>query len=265
MFETALTATAPDGTELVYYDSGGDGPPVVLVHGITEQAAGWAPIAEALRATHRVVALDLRGHGASGTAESYDLGAMAGDVIAVITAAGLDAPHIVGHSLGGVVVSAVGAVYPVASVVCVDQALNLGAFQEALVPIGPMLRDPDTFPVVIEQLFAELAGPLDGPERARVDGLRRADQTVVLGIWELILTSDLDDIGATVDTALEPYAAASTPYLALFGVDPGDDYPAWLTARIPTATVETWADHGHYPQLIDPDRFVARVRDFWGS
>jgi len=30
---------------------------------------------------------------------------------------------------------------------------------------------------------------------------------------------------------------------------------------LPTATVERWADHGHYPHLIDPDRFAARLLD----
>ena len=264
MFETAHTTTAADGTEITYFDSGGDGAPVVLVHGITEQAACWGPIAAALTASNRVVALDLRGHGASGTAATYDLGAMAGDVVAVIGAAGIEAPHLVGHSLGGVVVSAVGAVYPVASITCVDQALNLAAFQEGLLPVAPMLRDSATFPAVIEQLFAELAGPLTGAERARVDGLRRPDQDVVLGIWDLILSSELSEISATVDGALGPYADSTVPYLALFGVDPGDDYATWLSERIPSSTVETWADHGHYPQLVDPARFLSRIREFWG-
>lgn len=263
MFETAHTTPAADGTEISYYDTGGDQPAVVLVHGITEQAATWGPVAEALASTHRVVALDLRGHGASGTAASYDLEAMAGDVIAVISAAGLTSPQLVGHSLGGVVASAVGAVYPVASVVCVDQALNLAAFQDGLLPVAPMLRDPAAFPAVIEQLFAELAGPLAGAERERVDGLRRPDQTVVLGIWDLILTSELSEIAATVDAALEPFSGSTVPYLAIFGIDPGDEYSGWLSDRIPTSVVETWADHGHYPHLVDPERFLSRVREFW--
>jgi pimeloyl-ACP methyl ester carboxylesterase len=53
----------------------------VLVHGITESAASFDPVTERLAAHHDVITLDLRGHGESGNASTYDLVAMAGDVI----------------------------------------------------------------------------------------------------------------------------------------------------------------------------------------
>jgi pimeloyl-ACP methyl ester carboxylesterase len=53
------------------------------------------------------------------------------------------------------------------------------------------------------------------------------------------------------------------PYLALFGLDPSAGYGDWLRERIADSTVEYWIDHGHYPQLVDPDRFVARLHTFW--
>jgi len=52
-------------------------------------------------------------------------------------------------------------------------------------------------------------------------------------------------------------------YLSLFGIDPGPDYADWLMSPIAGAVVEVWAEHGHYPHLVDPDRFVARLTDFW--
>ncbi|HHO58195.1 MAG TPA: alpha/beta hydrolase, partial [Oceanithermus profundus] len=39
----------------------------------------------------------------------------------------------------------------------------------------------------------------------------------------------------------------------------------WLAARIPGAAVEVWPDYGHYPHLVDPDRFVERLRTFWAE
>jgi pimeloyl-ACP methyl ester carboxylesterase len=47
----------------------------------------------------------------------------------------------------------------------------------------------------------------------------------------------------------------------LHGIDPGPDYAGWLRARVPDAMVEVWPDHGHYPHLVDPERFVARLVD----
>lgn len=111
------TLTTDDGTTIAYTDHGGDGPPTLLVHGITESSAQWDPIVPLLT-DRRVITMDLRGHGESGTAERYDLEGMAGDVVAVMAELGiLGSTHLVGHSLGGVVVSAVGAAAPVASVV----------------------------------------------------------------------------------------------------------------------------------------------------
>lgn len=257
---------AADGTVLAYDVTGtGDGPAVVLVHGITENATTWDPIVERLATSHRVVTLDLRGHGRSGTADSYDLGAMAGDVVAVTNALALERPHLVGHSLGGAVVSAAGAALPVSSVVNVDQSLQLGDFKDQLVAFEPQLRDADAFPAVIEALFEIMNGDMiSATEKARVGAARRPDQAVVLGVWELLLKAPSSEIVAVVDEALGGYRGLDVAYLSLFGIDPGDGYDDWIESRIAGAVTEVWAEHGHYPHLVDPDRFVARLRDFWG-
>ncbi len=265
-----LHATAADGTTIAWSRRGqapGDADrSVVLVHGITESAPVWEPITQRLAGEADVVLLDLRGHGASGRAERYDLEAMAGDVVAVMAAAGVDRPHLVGHSLGGAVVSAVGAAAPVASVVNVDQSLQLGAFKDQLVAVEGMLRDADAFPAVIEGLFEQLRGPaLSDDEFARVGSLRRPEQDVVLGVWDLLLTESLAAIDAVVEQALGGYVGSDVPYLSLFGVDPGTDYAPWLARFIARSEVEVWDDTGHYPHLVDPDRFVARLEAFWAD
>jgi len=256
-----------DGTTIAWSRTG-SGDPVVLVHGITESAASWAPVTARLSSSHEVLSLDLRGHGESGRADTYDLGAMAGDVASVVAAAGVERPHLVGHSLGGAVVTAAGSMLDVASVVDVDQSLQLDAFKEQLVPAEPMLRDPEQYHLVVDAMFEMMMGELlPPPEQTRVNDLRRAEHEVVLGVWELLLTEPVESIAATVDAALAGYAGRQVPYLAVFGIDPGPGYADWLATRIPGASVEYWADgdtgFGHYPHLVDPDRFAARLREFW--
>jgi pimeloyl-ACP methyl ester carboxylesterase len=262
------TTHAADGTEIAWWRVG-SGSPVVLVHGITESGASWDPLVQRLARTRTVLTLDLRGHGSSGRAASYDLAAMASDVVAVLDAADVDASDVdlVGHSLGGAVVTAVGAAVPVRSVVDVDQALRLGEFKDQLVAAEPMLRDAAHFGAVIDMLFDSMRGDLLGAEEvARLSSLRHAEQDVVLGVWDLLLTASPEEIAATVDAALAGYRDRTppTPHLALFGLDPGPDYDEWLGARVPGAVVERWPDHGHYPHLVDPDRFVERLSRFWG-
>jgi pimeloyl-ACP methyl ester carboxylesterase len=259
------TATAPDGTSIAWSRTG-TGDPVVLVHGITESANSFHPVVELLASGHEVITLDLRGHGASGAAADYGLAAMAGDVAAVCAAAGLVRPHLVGHSLGGAVVTAAGSMLDVASVVDVDQSLQLDAFKDQLVAAEAMLRDPDQYRLVVDAMFQMMTGTLlSADECARIDDLRRADHDVVLGVWELLLTEPVEQIAATVDAALAGYGDREVPYLAVFGLDPGDEYAAWLDQRIPGSVVEYWTDHGHYPHLVDPARFVNRLTEFWND
>lgn len=256
-------ATATDGTAIAW-SRFGSGDPVVLVHGITESAASFAPIIDRLGSTNEVITLDLRGHGESAAAASYDLAAMANDVAAVLGAAQIVRPHLVGHSLGGAVVTAAGSVLDVASVVDIDQSLQLDSFKAQLMPAEPMLRDPAQYQLVVDAMFEMMMGDkLPADEQARVNGLRHTDHEVVIGVWELLLTQPVEAIAATVDTALAGYTNRDVAYLALFGLDPGDGYAQWLAERIPNSTVEYWPDFGHYPHLVDPDRFIARLRVFW--
>ena len=239
---------------------------MVLVHGITESAASFTPVTERLATTHEVITLDLRGHGESGSASTSDLGSLAGDVAAVIAARGVAQPHLVGHSLGGAVVTAAGSMLDVASVVDVDQSLQLDSFKAQLAPAEPMLRDPDQYQLVVGAMFEMMMGDrLPADELARINELRRAEHEVVLGVWELLLTEPVEEIAATVDGALAGYAGRDVPYLAVFGLDPGEGYGDWLAARIPGSTIEYWPEHGHYPHLVDPDRFVDRLSAFWRS
>ncbi|MGH9135359.1 MAG: alpha/beta fold hydrolase [Ilumatobacteraceae bacterium] len=254
------------------YSTVGSGAPVVLVHGITESRAAWDPIVPPLAdAGYRVISVDLRGHGASSMARRYDLGSMAADVAAVVEAVDADEgasgdagdgsrPLLIGHSLGGAVVSAAAAAMPVRGVINVDQSLALAGFKEGLGQIEPMLRgSPEAFAMAMAAIFDQLVGPLAPPERARIEALRQPRQAVVLGIWDLVLTASADELDAQV-AALA--GAIRAPYLSLHGVDPGDHYAAWLGERIASATVEVWPGQGHYPHLVDPVRFVSRVLAF---
>ncbi|MEO1055559.1 MAG: alpha/beta hydrolase [Actinomycetota bacterium] len=258
------TTTAADGTTIAWSRQG-SGDPVVLVHGITESAASWDPVVERLATTNEVISLDLRGHGESGTADAYDLAAMVGDVAAVVAAADAERPHLVGHSLGGAVVSAAGPALQPASVTSIDQSLQLGEFKAQVVAAEPILRDPDNYGLAVDAMFEQMTGTqLSEAEKTRVNSMRNARQEVLLGVWGLLLEEPQAAVEATVDAVLSGYRDVEVPYLAVFGIDPGDGYADWLRGYTP-AEYELWDGAGHYPHLVDPDRFVDRLRQFWTS
>lgn len=249
----------PETVELVA-DVTGDGPVTVLLHGITESARSWDPLVERIAVDGTVVAVDLRGHGRSPKADTYDPVSMAADVRALLARRSLDGaePLVVGHSMGGLVAVAYGAMFPTRGVVDIDQPLDLTGFQSQVRELEPMLRG-EQFPGVIRMVFDAMYGPLDPAQVARLSELRAPDQQVVLGVWAPLLELTTEDLDALVGQVV---GGVEVPVLALHGIDPGPDYPAWLTARLPTAEVEVWADHGHFPHLVDPDRFLARLRAF---
>lgn len=102
---TSITSHADPSTpvELNVNDSGGDGRPVVLIHGWPLSAESWANQVPALRdAGYRVVSYDRRGFGASDKPNGgYDYDTMAGDLAAVIDDLDLQRAALVGFSMGG--------------------------------------------------------------------------------------------------------------------------------------------------------------------
>jgi pimeloyl-ACP methyl ester carboxylesterase len=252
------TATAPDGASIAY-EVTGDGPPIVLVHGIIESRRSWDPLIAPLAWGHRVVAVDLRGHGESDRRPPYDALTMAADTHAVVEAVGVTEPLVVGHSLGGAVVSVYSAANPVRGVVNVDQPLELGGFKALLEPMEPMLRgDEAGFRSLIQQVFESLYGALPAEERARIQSHSHPEQDVVLGAWNFVLTATPEEMDELIRSTASSITA---PYLALHGIDPGEAYVAWLNDVVPTATFELWPDLGHYPHLVEPERFVRRVEE----
>lgn len=103
-----------------------DTPGVVLVHGGSAHSGWWDHIAPLLASSHRVVALDLSGHGDSGIRERYPFEGWADEVLAAARAGGISGkPYVVGHSMGGWVTVAVGAQYgvEVSGLVIIDSPL----------------------------------------------------------------------------------------------------------------------------------------------
>ena len=257
------TTTTSDGTTIAW-DRRGSGPPLLLVHGITDNRRSWDPMVEDLATDHDVVTVDLRGHGDSAKAEDYSLLRMVTDLAEVCADIGLDAPVLVGHSLGGLLVTAAGGAVGARAVMNVDQGLELTAMSEVVATIADQLRDPATFHATLAMMFSALESPrLDAASAAAfADGVANADQDVVLGIWGPMLDGPDPGVDAQVDAVL---ATLTMPYLSWHGIDPGPDYEAWLRARVPHAEVEVLDGERHFVHQVDPARFTARLRAFVSS
>jgi len=97
---------ASNGAVRIYYETEGEGPPLVLVHGFSDSLEGWREYgyAEELKKKYRLILIDARGHGASDKPhdpKAYGLKQRPADVVAVLDELGIDRAHYLGYSLGG--------------------------------------------------------------------------------------------------------------------------------------------------------------------
>ena len=92
------------GARMHVADTGGDGPPVVLLHGWPQHWWTWHGVIELLKDDFRVIAPDLRGFGWSeATPRGYRKEELADDVVGVLDALELDSVNLAGHDWGGIV------------------------------------------------------------------------------------------------------------------------------------------------------------------
>ena len=101
------------GLRFHFYDWGGDGPPLLLLHGLASNCHIWDRVAPLLVKEFSVIALDQRSHGDSeGTEEGYDFANMVADVKSFMDVCNIQNPILAGHSWGGNVALHVGVKYP---------------------------------------------------------------------------------------------------------------------------------------------------------
>jgi pimeloyl-ACP methyl ester carboxylesterase len=249
----------------VAYEVSGVGPPLLLIHGLGDERTLWQPLVERFAPHFRCVSLDLRGHGQTTGALDFDPFGLQRDLDAVISDAGLSRPILIGHSLGGFAATTYAATHAakVRAVVNVDQPLALDALASAVTEHHEALHAGEVERVLMAVLDLLGLGPLAQGLVQRLEQTRAAlHKDVVLGVWGPMLVGDLQTTLARMDALLGRIVA---PYLCLLGRDIDPAYASWLAARLPNATLESWSGLGHFLHLVEPDRFVERVRQFVGN
>jgi len=170
-------AVSKDGTPISYEVFGTGEPALVFVHGWSCDARYWRSQVPVFSRKHRVMVLDLAGHGHSGTSHKRDImKAFGEDVQAVTQAAGSSRVILIGHSMGGSVIAEAAALMPdrVIGLIGVDTLENITypLTREALENMtAPMEKDfrtgcrqfvngmilPETNPDLREWILSDMA------------------------------------------------------------------------------------------------------------
>jgi haloacetate dehalogenase len=187
----------PVGESSYFVAQGGSGPPVLLLHGFPETHACWHRVAPRLAESHRVIAADLRGYGASEAApggprgEGYTKREMAAELATLMAELGHERFAVVGHDRGGRVAYRLALDHPelVARAAMlnvlptIDQFERMGAgpslgywtwfllAQPAPFPERVLIADPG---VVLDHVFATWTSDPDAIDRERREAYLQA-------------------------------------------------------------------------------------------
>ena len=101
------------GTKLHYYRTGGSKPPLVLIHGITDDGLCWTPVAEVLASEYDVIMVDVRAHGKSDAPnDGYDYQTIVDEIVGLTKELKLENPVVMGHSMGAMISLTLAGLYP---------------------------------------------------------------------------------------------------------------------------------------------------------
>jgi pimeloyl-ACP methyl ester carboxylesterase len=238
------------------HDALGTGDPaIVFLHGWCCDRSYFAPQVDHFSASHRVVAVDQRGHGKTAPAADgdYSIGAFASDAAELIKTLELDRPVLVGHSLGGVISLALAASRPelTRGVVMVDPApivigTEMRAFFERLGPIVETVEGRQQF---VAGMFASTD---DEQRKAQIIA---AMTGVDPGVAVPAITGLLEFDGPAA------LRACTVPIASIGSMGPVND-AASLREHCPHLLVAQTLGAGHFNQLEVPDQVNAMIEQF---
>lgn len=246
-------------------DTGGDGPPVLLVMGLGMSATGWWRTVPVLaEAGLRVLAFDNRGVGRSGRPPGpYTTVGMAEDAVGVLDAAGVDAAHVYGISLGGMIAQELALGWPERV-----RALVLGATTAGGAAQVPAGADTRALVAARKGMTAEHAVwasvPINYAPRTR----RHGGDRIAEDIAQRLLFPVEGEFYAAQLAAAQGHDAAGrlvelrAPTLVVHGAEDVLIPPAngeRLAAAIAGAELSLWPDAAHLYFTDEPavDRYVA--------
>ena len=256
----------------------GQGPALLLLHGLGCDHTTWEPVIDALARRYTVIAPDLLGHGVSDKPRAdYSVGGYANGMRDLLTVLGIDKVTVVGHSFGGGV--------------AMQFAYQFPERTERLILVASGGLGPEVTPAIraiTTPGFHQIMGFLTLP------GIRHLGKAGLLALSRTDLKSarDLDEVAEIYDSFRDPAARAAIRHVVSAVVDwkgqivtmsdrayltdampmaviwGRDDrvipvrHASNVAALAPHARVEVIPDAGHFPHKDHPQRFAKIVHEF---
>ncbi len=245
-------------------ETSGEGPPLLLLHGLFGSAANWRSIARAFAPSHQVHALDLRNHGASPWAETMGYAEMADDLRDYIVRQRLQRSSVMGHSMGGKAAMALALADPglIDRLVVVDIAPI--AYADTLTPFAEAMRSVDVVAAASRtEVQRRLQSLLPDPSVAPflVQNLVMRNDHFDWRINLAVITASMAGLGSfpaelrglRFDRPVAVIAGENSNYVPA-------DAAAAFAPMFPRVSVERIAGAGHWVHADRPAEFADALR-----
>ena len=252
----------------IHHQQLGEGPPLVILHGLFGSGTNWRSAARRLTDCRKVFLPDARNHGHSGHAQGMDYLTLARDTLDFMDQQDLASVDLLGHSMGGKTAMHLALLRP-------ERVRSL-----LIVDIAPRVSPSDHLPLIkaLEALPLENLQSRGAADRALAaavtdSGLRAfLLQNLTLRNQTLDWRIDLQAIQAAMQDLLgfpPPASAARYPGPVLFLKGALSDYITSedvtpIRNAFPHARIHTIADSGHWLHADQPEAFIAACRTFLG-
>jgi pimeloyl-ACP methyl ester carboxylesterase len=249
-----------DGVALCYEEAGEGKPPVLLVHGWCCDHTYFVPQFEHFaQRGHRIVAVDLRGHGKSDKPhQRYSMQDFADDLAWMCRRLELAKPVVIGHSMGGIVAFDLAARYPhlPSAIVMLDAAVVLPSAARAAIPsLLKELRGSDYRDVLRGYASRSLFIPTDDEQRKEriLQSMSSAPQHVVVSAFEGLRDYDPTEAASGL--------AVPGVYIAADELQPRSDMTRFHEMFSDILYGKT-VGSGHFCQLEVPEQVNAMIDRF---
>jgi 3-oxoadipate enol-lactonase len=265
-----MKMTMDDGVGLAV-EVAGEGPGLLLVHGLGGAKEDFADHVPTLARDHTVVTFDHRGHGESDNPtdpSAYSLARLRADTLAVADGVGLEQFRLLGHSMGGMVSRgiAINETERVVALVMMDTSAGpIPGFDPSLMDIACDVALNEGKQALKDLL--DMAGALTTPAYKRVlaarPGYPEFEARKWAGMSEIMWGTIARELAYQPDD-LPALAALTVPLLILVG---DQDEPFMLAAKlmkeaIPSAELAVVPNAGHSPQFENPQEWIAALTGF---
>jgi pimeloyl-ACP methyl ester carboxylesterase len=257
MEDAIMPTITHNGVKLAYESRGKGKPAFVFVHGWTCDRSFFAPQAKHFARRHRVVSLDLRGHGESDKPQGpYPISAYVDDLAFLIGTLRLGKVVAVGHSMGGITVLELGAAHPdkVAAIVMVDPA--------------PLVFPPE-LKAGVEAIVAAIEAGNQEPRRQFITNnlfMKTSDKQLVKRVLKVMMAAPSHIAAAAMKGILAfdgPAAAARCKVPALhLAATPPLNPPHLMSQWLPTVVNGWTVGAGHFNMMETPNQVNSMIEGF---